>query len=109
MKQLYLKMLCLMLALMLSLSVISMANASETLIGQKTKDGYTILSVQYAYKENGAVYLYDEDGKTIVTTLANGTKLAVTDGQKTTLSSCSLVQPPAGSIKRICKRNCPRI
>lgn len=85
MKQLYLKMLCLMLALMLSLSVISMANASETLIGQKTKDGYTILSVQYAYKENGAVYLYDEDGKTIVTTLANGTKLAVTDGQKDNL------------------------
>lgn len=82
MKQLMQKTLCLMLALMLSFSLFSVAYASEALIGQKTKDGYTIVSVQYVYSENGSVYLYGEDGQTVVAILTNGTRLAVTDGQK---------------------------
>ena len=82
MKQLMQKMLCLMLALMLSFSLFSIASASEALIGQKTKDGHTILSVQYVDSETGSAYLYGEDGQTIVAILTNGTKLAVTDGQK---------------------------
>lgn len=82
MKQLMQKTLCLMLVLMLSFSLFSTASASEALIGQKTRDGHTILSVQYVYSENGSVYLYGEDGQTIVAILTNGTKLAVTDGQK---------------------------
>ena len=82
MKQLMQKMLCLMLALMLSFSLFSIASASEALIGQKNKNGHTILSVQYVYNENGSVYLYGEDGQTIVAILTNGTQLAVTDAQK---------------------------
>ena len=58
MKQLMQKSLCLMLALMLSFCLISAAYASEALIGQKTKDGHTIVSVQYAYSETDTVYLY---------------------------------------------------
>lgn len=85
MKQLMQKSLCLMLALMLSFCLISAAYASEALIGQKTKDGHTIVSVQYAYSETDTVYLYSEDGKTITATLASGTKLAVTDAQKNDL------------------------
>ena len=82
MKPMNQKILSLMLAVMVSFSIFSMANASEALIGQKTKDGYTILSVQYAYSETGTVNLYDISGQTIVATLASGTKLGVTDAQK---------------------------
>ena len=49
--------LCLMFAFMLAVSVLSMACASEALIGQMTRDGHTIVSIQYAYNEAGVVHL----------------------------------------------------
>ena len=82
MKSMYRNLLCLALALMLAVSVFPAAFASEAMIGQVTKDGYTIVSVQYAYNEGGAVHLYDETGETIVATIGNGAKLAVTDEQQ---------------------------
>lgn len=74
--------LCLMFAFMLAVSVLSMACASEALIGQMTRDGHTIVSIQYAYNEAGVVHLYDEAGETIVATIGSGAALAVTDGQQ---------------------------
>lgn len=82
MKSMFRNLLCLALALMLAVSVFPAAFASEAMIGQVTKDGYTIVSVQYAYNEGGAVHLYDETGETIVATIGNGAKLAVTDEQQ---------------------------
>lgn len=82
MKSMFRNLLCLALALMLAISVFPAAFASEAMIGQVTKDGYTIVSVQYAYNEGGAVHLYDETGETIVATIGNGAKLAVTDEQQ---------------------------
>lgn len=82
MKSMFRNLLCLTLALMLAASVLPAALASEAMIGQVTKDGHIIISMQYAYNEGGAVHLYDETGETIVATIGNGAKLAVTDGQQ---------------------------
>lgn len=82
MKSMFRNLLCLALALMLAISVFPAAFASEAINGQVSKDGYTIVSVQYAYNEGGAVHLYDETGETIVATIGNGAKLAVTDEQQ---------------------------
>ena len=79
MKNIYRYLLCLSLALMLAVSAFQTVLASETANGQTE---YTITSVQYAYNETGAVHLYDETGETIISTIGNGAKVAVTNGQQ---------------------------
>lgn len=82
MKNHHRSLLCLTLALLLAVSVLPAAFASEAMIGQVTRDGRTIVSIQYAYHDAGVVHLYDETGETIVATIGNGAALAVTDGQQ---------------------------
>ncbi len=43
---------------------------------------YTATGYQFAYSESGVVHLYDESGETILTTIDNGAKVTVTNGQK---------------------------
>ena len=82
MKNHHRSLLSLTLALLLAVSVLPAAFASEAMIGQVTKDGHTIVSIQYAYHDAGVVHLYDETSETIVATIGNGAALAVTDGQQ---------------------------